>query len=267
MISPVFSVPAPVMRPAPSAHASGAALHFQVVRGEGQRVGLRLEPSSTDVPAGILDTAQQRAHAVASLVSGSPAGRLNRISLATDDTHFLASRVEGRVALRVLEGHSPSEQLIRSEAGKLGSAKPPGAEYLPATGHMILGPAAARMVLGLDDGGSIASRTRAVYEVAHEAAHARQPLSLVARSVPQATLVEEARADEVARNGLTQALGSAMNVQIDPRLLARDTTYGDARKMLGELIAPTGRSLGTDSTARWLDSHNVDSLVGALATA
>lgn len=234
-------------------------VQFNVLRAPTGATGVQLRRESDPLLPGTTQRVMTTIQRLGALAHGTPQGRLARVSLATDDTAFLAARVESRINLRQAEGVPITKRLVAATSRSL-AADPAGAEYLPRSGEVLLGPEFSRVILGIERAPTADRATRLAYEAAHEIAHARQPAST--RAMQSAALVrrEEARADTVARHaGLADAVAAVLGLgSIRHDLLRRDSTYSDVRGELGLRLATRGRRLEDVTTARWLDSTPVE---------
>ena len=199
---------------------------------------------------------------VADLVRSSPAGHVSHVSLGASVEQLGIARA----AARLVAHAEPTPEL----AGKVATYMTTGAnrvvegEYLPATAHLFLGPRATGSLVQPGAVPPGPDATRAAYVVAHEVAHARQPIS-AADVADQATRrVEEARADLVARSsGLVDASGAVLGLATSAHELAVDQTYATERAELQQRLAAAGVGLDQQVIA-WLDQTPAATLHASL---
>jgi hypothetical protein len=204
-----------------------------------------------------------RLGALVDLARSTPAGRLDRLTLATSFEAFQAARA---VAYANADSDLGADR-IRFWAPRI-SSMILDAEYLPATGHMLLGPLASNGVAGAFSADvPVATSTRAAYVVAHELAHARRPLPIEGLAQPRTRSVEEARADNVVRHGdLLEHVAAASGLRADRTLLGGDDTYRRERQLLAPWLQARGVVPG-QPTAALLDATDAVALVAAGAGA
>lgn len=209
----------------------------------------------TDSP-GLLE----RLSRVADLVRESPAGRIDRLSLATEVADFHAARAAARIPL---SGREAADDVLASWLSlRRGAIE---GEYLPGSGHMLLGPLGSNGILnrfGPDVPGFV--HDRSVYIVAHEVAHARRPVSSARLGEALVQATEEARADLVARwSDLPSRVQAATGMPFNPASLHGDATYSAERVVLEQKLAASGFQPGAP-TAGFLDSIEATALLHLL---
>ncbi len=199
---------------------------------------------------------------LADLVRQSPSGAIDRISIAPEFESFHGARAAAWMAATGARDAATAERmLVRALSGANRFVE---GEYVPGARHLLLGPVASSGVLGKLSGASPNVTTRPGYVVAHEIAHARQPITPVEIGDEAVRTTEEARADLVARwSGLSSTVSAITGLTIDPSLLAADQTYAAHRESLEQRLARAGASPGAQ-TAAWLDATRAADIVAQI---
>lgn len=168
---------------------------------------------------------------LADLVRQSPAGRVERIGMSADFDSFRAARTAAHIFQRGTTAVTDAASAYRPLGS--GAQRFIEGEYLPGSHHLLLGPVASTAVLDRLATNDPAMTTRPGYVIAHEIAHARQPVDPGKLLEPGIRAIEEGRADVVARwSSLLSGVQSLTGLTINPALVDADPTYGAERASL-----------------------------------